>query len=216
MARAMRDIRWHPHPSPRWGKPPAAFAEERHRARRNDSQLAERMRVFSDDGTCIVAEQRSTHGAGWRIWEHGRKAEYVDRFAKVRAAAFVYMTEIVVSQAKVSYLMSQTLRIIGLVGSLRAASYSRTVLETIAEMLPDGTKFEAIDIGSLPHYNEDLEKDVLPDPVAYGREMVAASDAVLIVTPEFNHGIPGVLKNTLDWLSRRLSTVALSTSRFCS
>ena len=98
--------------------------------------------------------------------------------------------------------MSQTLRITGLVGSLRAASYSRAVLETIAEMLPDETKFEAIDIGSLPHYNEDLEKDALPDPVACGREMVAASDAVLIVTPEFNHGIPGVPKNTLDWLSR--------------
>ena len=98
--------------------------------------------------------------------------------------------------------MSHTLRITGLAGSLRSASYSRVVLETIAEMLPDGAKFEAIDIGSLPHYNEDLERAVLPDTVAYGREMVAASDAVLIVTPEFNHGIPGVLKNTLDWLSR--------------
>lgn len=98
--------------------------------------------------------------------------------------------------------MSHTLRISGLAGSLRTASYSRVVLETIAEMLPDGAKFEAIDIGSLPHYNEDLEKTALPDTVMFSREIVAASDAVLIVTPEFNHGIPGVLKNALDWLSR--------------
>jgi chromate reductase len=115
---------------------------------------------------------------------------------------FVYKTKVSILQAKLSYVMSHTLRITGLAGSLRSASYSRSVLATIAEMLPDGAKFEAIDIGSLPHYNEDLERTALPEPVTFSREMVAASDAVLIVTPEFNHGIPGVLKNALDWLSR--------------
>jgi chromate reductase len=76
------------------------------------------------------------------------------------------------------------------------------VLASIADMLPDGTMFATIDVGSMPHYNEDFEKAQIPEGVVYGREIVAASDAVVIVSPEFNHGIPGVLKNTLDWLSR--------------
>jgi chromate reductase len=98
--------------------------------------------------------------------------------------------------------MTQPLTITGIAGSLRATSYSRVVLQSIAALLPAGTRFEALDIGSLPHYNEDLDRDSAPGAVARGRALVAASDAVIIVTPEFNHGIPGVLKNTLDWLSR--------------
>ena len=98
--------------------------------------------------------------------------------------------------------MSKTLRITGIAGSLRAVSYSQMVLASIADMLPQETVFATIDIGSMPHYNEDLEKGEMPESVVSGREIVAASDAVIIVSPEFNHGIPGVLKNTLDWLSR--------------
>jgi chromate reductase len=97
--------------------------------------------------------------------------------------------------------MTQTLRIIGIAGSLRSASYSRIVLESIADLLPPAIRFDTLDIGALPHYNEDLEQ-ALPESVATGRARVAASDAVIIASPEFNHGLPGVLKNTLDWLSR--------------
>jgi chromate reductase len=98
--------------------------------------------------------------------------------------------------------MAHPLRITGMAGSLRSASYSRTVLRSIADLLPAGSRFDSLDIGTLPLYNEDIERSVLPAPVSAGRAMVAASDAVIIVTPEFNHGLPGVLKNALDWLSR--------------
>jgi chromate reductase, NAD(P)H dehydrogenase (quinone) len=94
------------------------------------------------------------------------------------------------------------LRVMGIAGSLRAASYSKIVLGTIERLLPHGVAFDSLDIGSLPHYNEEVEHEAVPQSVAAGRERVAASDAVIIVTPEYNHGLPGVLKNTLDWLSR--------------
>lgn len=98
--------------------------------------------------------------------------------------------------------MTFPLKIVGIAGSLRNASYSQMVLKSIAGLLPQGTEVDAIDIGLLPHYNEDVEHGGLPQSVASARARVIASDAVIIVTPEFNHGVPGVLKNTLDWLSR--------------
>ena len=94
-----------------------------------------------------------------------------------------------------------TLRITGISGSLRTCSYATAILNSVAALLPAGSEFSSLDIGTLPHYDQDLEAD-LPCVVAQARAQVAAADAVLIVTPEFNHGIPGVLKNTLDWLSR--------------
>jgi chromate reductase len=98
--------------------------------------------------------------------------------------------------------MASSLKIIGIAGSLRAASYSHIVLQSMQPLLPEGTEVAQIDIAALPHYNEDVEREALPASVASARALVAGSDAVIIVTPEFNHGLPGVLKNTLDWLSR--------------
>lgn len=98
--------------------------------------------------------------------------------------------------------MHSPLNIVGIAGSLRAASYSRIVLDSVARLLPAQAEFGALDIGALPHYNEDIERDSLPKAVTAARARVHACDAVLIVTPEFNHGLPGVLKNALDWLSR--------------
>lgn len=98
--------------------------------------------------------------------------------------------------------MDTGLRIVGIAGSLRQGSFSRIVLNAIAERLPQQTVFETIDIGAYPHYNEDVENAGLPEIVVRGRASVAAADGVILVTPEFNHGLPGVLKNTLDWLSR--------------
>lgn len=100
------------------------------------------------------------------------------------------------------FTVTSSLKIVGIAGSLRAASYSRIVLKAVARLLPEGAEFTAVDIGSLPHYNEDLEREALPSSVAAARARVHACDAVIIVTPEFNHGAPGVLKNALDWLSR--------------
>jgi chromate reductase len=97
--------------------------------------------------------------------------------------------------------MSQ-LNIVGIAGSIRTQSFSKIVLAAISHMLPAGTTFSTIDIGAMPHFNEDMEQTALPASVVSGRQAVAGCDAVVIVVPEFNHGIPGVLKNTLDWLSR--------------
>lgn len=99
--------------------------------------------------------------------------------------------------------MSTPLNIVGIAGSLRAHSYSHMVLDSVARLLPDHSRFSKIDIGELPHYNEDNDNaGGLPAAVASARAQVMASDALIIITPEFNHGVPGVLKNTLDWLSR--------------
>jgi len=98
--------------------------------------------------------------------------------------------------------LSHPLHLTGIAGSLRASSYSRAVLQSWAELLPAGSRYSWLEIGDLPHYNEDLDHDQPPAAVAAGRALIGASDGVLIVTPEFNHGLPGVLKNTLDWLSR--------------
>ena len=98
--------------------------------------------------------------------------------------------------------MNNTLHIVGICGSLRADSHSRALLRAMAELLPANATYREIDIGALPHYNEDLDSETPLQAVAHARQWVGAADAVLIVTPEFNHGLPGVLKNTLDWLSR--------------
>lgn len=98
--------------------------------------------------------------------------------------------------------MKTTLKVAGIAGSLRAGSFSHMIMNTLAEELPAGSSLRGIDIGALPHYNEDLERHALPESVVNARAVVGESDVVFIVTPEFNHGIPGVLKNALDWLSR--------------
>ncbi|WP_227245362.1 NADPH-dependent FMN reductase [Paraburkholderia caribensis] len=98
--------------------------------------------------------------------------------------------------------MSPSLKIVGIAASLRSGSYSQIVLDAIASLLPMGTKFDRLNMGTLPHYNEDFEHARVPQSVEQARANVVASDAIVIVTPEFNHGLPGVLKNMLDWLSR--------------
>lgn len=98
--------------------------------------------------------------------------------------------------------MSHPLSIVGICGSLRAESYSRLLLRTMAELLPAGSHFHEVDIGELPHYNADHDGIAAPDVVTKTRQAIERAHAVIIVTPEFNHGLPGVLKNALDWLSR--------------
>lgn len=106
--------------------------------------------------------------------------------------------------------MSKPLVITGLSGSLRTGAYSTLLLDHIAGLLPDSSDYAAIDIGAIPHYDGDVEAAGLPDSVVAARARITASDAVLIVTPEFNHGLPGVLKNALDWLSRPAFTSCMA------
>nr|WP_321980025.1 NADPH-dependent FMN reductase [uncultured Cohaesibacter sp.] len=98
--------------------------------------------------------------------------------------------------------MTKTLKVAGICGSLREGAYSRSLMEAMVELLPEGTEFNSVDIGSIPHYNQDQDTANGPEAVLTSRSLIAESDAVLITLPEFNHGIPGVLKNALDWLSR--------------
>lgn len=95
------------------------------------------------------------------------------------------------------------LRILVLVGSLRTASINRQIAHLAVANAPDRVRLEIFDrIGELPHYNEDIDTDSPAVPVAALRDAAAAADGLLAVTPEYNGGIPGVLKNTIDWLSR--------------
>jgi NAD(P)H-dependent FMN reductase len=101
-------------------------------------------------------------------------------------------------------------KILALVGSLRAASINRQLAELAAETAPDGvavTVFEGL--GDLPFYNEDLDNERSPASVVALREAAGKADAALVVTPEYNGSIPGVLKNAIDWLSRPFGNGAL-------
>lgn len=98
--------------------------------------------------------------------------------------------------------MSTPLHVAAITGSLRSGSFSQMVMASIAAMFPEGSRIENIDIGAIPHYNQDLDKEDAPAPVASARTSIAASDLVVIVTPEYNYSLPGVLKNALDWFSR--------------
>ena len=92
--------------------------------------------------------------------------------------------------------------VVGLAGSLRRASFNRALLRTAQELAPPTLRIEIHELADIPLYNEDVERSGVPESVARLREAVGKADGLLIATPEYNHGVPGVLKNTIDWLSR--------------
>jgi chromate reductase, NAD(P)H dehydrogenase (quinone) len=95
-------------------------------------------------------------------------------------------------------------RVLGIAGSSRAGSYNRRLLEAAGAASPDGLTLSVYeDLAAIPFYDEDLEAGGTPDAVRRLREQVAAADALLIATPEYNGSFPGVLKNAIDWISRR-------------
>jgi chromate reductase len=91
--------------------------------------------------------------------------------------------------------------LIGIAGSLRKASYSSAVLSSLRDHVAAMATLEIRDL-RLPLYSEDDDGTATPEDVRDFRQAIGASDGVVIVTPEYNHGIPGVLKNALDWGSR--------------
>jgi len=98
--------------------------------------------------------------------------------------------------------MSSKRKVAVLVGSLRKGSYSRMIARALAELAPGSLELEIIEIGELPFYNEDVEKAGAPAAWLDFRKRVKSADAVLFVTPEYNRGLPAVLKNAIDVASR--------------
>jgi chromate reductase len=96
----------------------------------------------------------------------------------------------------------ETVRIVGISGSLRKASFSTSILKLLAERAAPAIQIQVVTLESFPLYNEDLDTKPGIPAVADLKRIITESDGVLITTPEYNHGVPGVLKNALDWLSR--------------
>jgi len=104
------------------------------------------------------------------------------------------------------------MQIIAIPGSIRAASLNRRLLEEAQRVAPEGISVTIADIHDIPLYNSDIDPaDELagPEGVVRLRQQIRTASAVLISTPEYNHGIPGVLKNALDWASRPFGKSAL-------
>ena len=93
-------------------------------------------------------------------------------------------------------------RIVGIAGSLRKGSYNAAALRAAKELAPSGVIIDAFDIAPIPLYNEDVKQQGFPAPVADLRRRVKEADGLLLVTPEYNYSVSGVLKNTIDWISR--------------
>jgi chromate reductase, NAD(P)H dehydrogenase (quinone) len=93
------------------------------------------------------------------------------------------------------------MKIVAIVGSLRKGSYNKRLAATIKERYGKTFELEILDIGLLPHFDQDIETNP-PETVIDFKRKVKEADGVIIITPEYNWSIPGVLKNALDWLSR--------------
>src|SRR5690242_9979520 len=95
------------------------------------------------------------------------------------------------------------IRLIGLSGSVRRGSYNASVLRAAVALMPPDSEIEVASIAAIPLYNGDEEAPHgVPPAVTQLKDKIAAADGLLLVTPEYNHGVPGVTKNAIDWLSR--------------
>ena len=94
-------------------------------------------------------------------------------------------------------------RIVGIAGSLRKASFNASLLRAAAELAPAATTVDVATIAGIPLYDGDVEAEKgIPDVVTALKDRIAAADGLLLVSPEYNSSIPGVMKNAIDWLSR--------------
>jgi chromate reductase len=95
------------------------------------------------------------------------------------------------------------MRVCGIAGSLRKDSYNRALLRAASTLAPAGLDIVVFDrLGDIPPYNADVEASGDPEPVVALKAAIREAAALLVVTPEYNYGVPGVLKNALDWASR--------------
>ncbi|MEM0271117.1 MAG: NAD(P)H-dependent oxidoreductase [Thermoprotei archaeon] len=97
--------------------------------------------------------------------------------------------------------MDGKIRVLGFAGSLRKASYNKMLLKEAVRLTPPNMVIETFDLEGIPLYNQDLEANP-PEKVREFKAKIKQADALLIVTPEYNYSVPGVLKNAIDWASR--------------
>ena len=94
------------------------------------------------------------------------------------------------------------MHLVGIAGSLRAQSFNHLLLQATQKLLPEYVTLEIATLHDVPLFNQDVEAQGVPEGVLHLRERIHQADALLIATPEYNHAVPGVLKNAIDWLSR--------------
>jgi chromate reductase len=97
--------------------------------------------------------------------------------------------------------MADKLKILGIAGSLRKASYNRAALRAAQKLAPQDATIDIFELDGIPGFNQDEERNP-PPKVADLKRRIREADAILLVTPEYNYSIPGVLKNAIDWASR--------------
>ena len=97
--------------------------------------------------------------------------------------------------------MNKPIRILGIAGSLRKASFNQGALRAAVELVPEGATLEVFELDGIPGFNQDDEQNP-PEKVAEFKRKIREADAILFVTPEYNYSVPGVLKNAIDWASR--------------
>jgi len=105
--------------------------------------------------------------------------------------------------------MVKRLKVLGIAGSLRHASYNKALLRAAIKLAPDSVEITTFDLADIPLYNQDIEDQGDPEPVKSFKQAIAKADALLICTPEYNYSIPGVMKNALDWASRPAASSVL-------
>ena len=100
-------------------------------------------------------------------------------------------------------MSNSPITVLGFAGSLRTRSYNRALIRATRELAPPEMTIKVYDLNDIPLYNGDIDNDESrPASIEHFKNAIAAADGVLISTPEYNLGIPGVLKNALDWASR--------------
>jgi chromate reductase, NAD(P)H dehydrogenase (quinone) len=97
--------------------------------------------------------------------------------------------------------MSRQVRILGIAGSLRRQSYNRATLRAATQLVPEDASIDIFELDGIPGFNQDEEQNP-PAKVTELKSRIRAADAILIVTPEYNYSVSGVLKNAIDWASR--------------
>ena len=98
--------------------------------------------------------------------------------------------------------VDRPLTFLGVAGSLRRLSFNRGLIRAAVELAPPGIRVIPFELAGIPLFDADVEAEGDPEPVAWFKRAIADADALLIASPEYNHCVPGVLKNAIDWASR--------------